>query len=173
MRRRPRSAISCSASAARKRAAGQPSLSDCSASLAHITLMAGRRRSESSSSIRAASIGLVVFMPASIAHEIGVRRTNSGQLVVGGERDKLDGYIGDYRTIWLEAVAQPIEIRQDADIKIGVDRLREFGFTGAVVSERKQSDHGAAGLLPPPWPAAPRRRGHRRGAGTVDRDRPD
>ena len=45
MRRRPRSAISCSASAARKRAAGQPSLSDCAASSAHISLMAGRRSS--------------------------------------------------------------------------------------------------------------------------------
>ena len=63
MRRRPRSAISCSASAARKRAAGQPSLSDCPASLAHISLMAGRRRSTSRSSIRAASTGLIVFMP--------------------------------------------------------------------------------------------------------------
>ena len=44
-------------------------------------------------------------------------------------------------------VAQPIELRQDAGIKIGVARLREIGFTGAVMSERKQSNHGAAGLL--------------------------
>ena len=54
-RRRPRSAISCSASTARKRAAGQPSLSDCSASLAHISLMLGRRNSCNRSSTRAAS----------------------------------------------------------------------------------------------------------------------
>ena len=59
MRRRPRSAISCSASAARKRAAGQPSLSDCSTSFAHIDLVAGRRKSESTSSMRAASTGLL------------------------------------------------------------------------------------------------------------------
>jgi hypothetical protein len=38
-----------------KEAAGQPSLSDCSASFAHIDLMAGRRKSESMSSMRAAS----------------------------------------------------------------------------------------------------------------------
>src|SRR5436190_10320800 len=53
----------------------------------------------------------------------------------------------DYCPIWLEAVAQPIEIGQDADIKIDVDSLREIGFTSAVVSERQQSDHDAAGLL--------------------------
>src|SRR5467141_3568706 len=38
MRRRPRSAVSCSASAARKRAAGQPSLSARAARAAHIKL---------------------------------------------------------------------------------------------------------------------------------------
>ena len=87
--------------------------------------------------MRAASIGFVVFMP----------RLNSGQLVVGGERDKLDGNIRDYAAIWLEAVAQPIEIRQNAGVKTGVDCMREIGFTGAVMRERKQADHGAAGLL--------------------------
>jgi hypothetical protein len=57
LRRRPRSAISCSASAARKRAAGQPSLSDCSASWAHTCLIAGKRNSERKSSTRAVSTG--------------------------------------------------------------------------------------------------------------------
>jgi hypothetical protein len=37
--------------------------------------------------------------------------------------------------IGLEAVTQSIEVRQTAGIKIGVDRMREFGLTGAVVSE--------------------------------------
>ena len=53
----------------------------------------------------------------------------------------------DHGLIGLEAVAQSIEVRQSAGIKIGVDRMREFGLTGAVMSERKQADHGAAGLL--------------------------
>ena len=79
-------------------------------------------------------IGRLHATPPSRTRSV-VRRTNSGQLVVGGERHKLDGNIRDYCTIWLEAVAQPIEIRQDADIKIGVDRLREIGFTGAGVKQ--------------------------------------
>ena len=32
---------------------------------------------------------------ASVEHELGLRRTNSGQLVVGGERHKLDGNVRD------------------------------------------------------------------------------
>ena len=46
-----------------------------------------------------------------IHRPLGFRRTNSGQLVVGGEQHKLDGNIRDYYTIWLEAAAQPIKIR--------------------------------------------------------------
>src|SRR4051812_31077724 len=52
IRRRPRSATSCSASAARKRAAGQPSLSARAARAAHISLMAGKRNSLNKSSTR-------------------------------------------------------------------------------------------------------------------------
>src|SRR5207237_8312385 len=42
---------------------------------------------------------------------------------------------------------QPIEIRQNAGVKTGVDCMREICFTGAVMRERKRADHGAAGLL--------------------------
>jgi hypothetical protein len=53
MRRRPHSATSCSAKAARKRAAGQPSLSAWSARPAHRRRMAGSRSSARISSTRA------------------------------------------------------------------------------------------------------------------------
>ena len=69
--------------------------------------------------------------------ESGVGLTNSGQLVVGGERHKLDRNVWDRGLIGLEAVAQASEIRQTAGIKIGVDRMREIGFTGTVMRERK------------------------------------
>src|SRR5882757_1670219 len=72
MRRRLRSAISCSASAARKRAAGQPSLSDCSASLAHIDLTPGKRSSPSSNLTRAASIVFGLVVPFNLPPIIGL-----------------------------------------------------------------------------------------------------
>lgn len=56
VRRRPRSAISSSASAERKRAAGQPSLSARSANCGHSLAIAGRRRSCSNNGSR---VGLV------------------------------------------------------------------------------------------------------------------
>ena len=71
---------------------------------------------------------------------------NSGQFVVGGEWRKLDGDVRNRGLIGPEAVAQPIEVGQSAGIKIGVNRMGEFGLAGAVVSERKETDHGAAGL---------------------------
>ncbi len=57
------STISCSPSAARKRAAGQPSLSAVAARAAQISLMPGSRNSPSISSMRAASILSIAFMP--------------------------------------------------------------------------------------------------------------
>src|SRR5215207_4426924 len=62
MRRRPRSASSCSAMVARKRAAGHPSLSDCSANCGHRSLMAGSRSSFSRRERRAASTAWIVLM---------------------------------------------------------------------------------------------------------------
>lgn len=62
IRRRPRWAISCSAMAARKRAAGQPALSDCSANCGHSTLMAGSRSSLSNRLRRAVSTVLTVLV---------------------------------------------------------------------------------------------------------------
>ncbi len=72
---------------------------------------------------------------------------NRGQFVVGGEWHKRDGDVRDRGPIRPEAVAWPIEVWQRAVVKIGVDRMGEFGLAGAVVSERKERDHGAAGLL--------------------------
>ena len=57
------------------------------------------------------------------------------------------GDIRDHGLIRLEALAQLIEIRQSADIESGVDRSREFGFTGAVMGERQQADHDPASLF--------------------------
>ena len=95
MRRRPRSAISCSASAARKRAAGQPSLSACCGELGPDQLdggqaQIGKQEFEAGGVDR---IGRLHATPPSM-REIGLRRTNSGQLVVGGERHQLDGNVG-------------------------------------------------------------------------------
>ena len=78
---------------------------------------------------------------------MGLRRSNSGQLVVGGERRKLDRNVWNCRLIGRKALAQSIEVRQSAGVEIGVDRLRQFGFTGTVMRERQQADHDAAGLL--------------------------
>ena len=62
-RRRLRSTISGSARAARRRAAGQPSLSAVAASAVQISLMPGSRNSLRANSMRAASMLWVVFMP--------------------------------------------------------------------------------------------------------------
>ena len=54
---------SCSVIAERKRAAGQPSLSSCSANYGHMTLMAGRHSSLRSRLSLTASMVLFIFMP--------------------------------------------------------------------------------------------------------------
>ena len=95
--------------------------------------------------MRAASTGLVFFC-SPVKHELGGWRTDSGQLVIGGERDEFDGNVRDRGPIGLEAFAQLVE-RADAGVKIGVDRLCELKFAGAVMREREQSNHNAAGLL--------------------------
>ena len=75
-------------------------------------------------------------------------------------------------TVGLEVHAQCLEVGQIAGIENGIDRIGEFGFAGAVMGERQQADHGAAGVLIAV-------RGDERcegvgvgGAGTADRDRP-
>ena len=50
-------------------------------------------------------------------HEIGVRRTNSGQLVVGGELDEFDGNVGNSVPIRLDVAAQSIEIGQSIGVR--------------------------------------------------------
>src|SRR5947209_6400277 len=79
---------------------------------------------------------------ASIEHEFGSRHTHRSQLVIGRERDKLDGNIRKSVPIPFEAVSQPIEIRQNVGIEICLDRMPKFNLTGAIMRERKQADHG-------------------------------
>jgi hypothetical protein len=57
-----------------------------------------------------------------------------------------------------ETTPSTAEIRQNAGVKIGVDHMREFGFTGAIMSKRKQANHGAAYRVLC-WPAHSRSRG--------------
>ena len=83
----------------------------------------------------------------SLAQGDGIRRANGGEFIVGGERRQHDGNIRDGDAIWLEALAQSIEVRQLAGIESGLDRIGEFGLTGAVMGERQQAHHGAAGEL--------------------------
>ena len=135
-RRRLRSAISCSPSAARKRAAGQPSLSAVAASAAQASLMPGNRNSPSISSMRAASILSVAFMP---------RSRVDGDLVIdgeGGQRDDDEGQGCVHRT---EAFDQRRKVRQDALVEIGLQREGEFGLAGAFMRECENPHHGAAG----------------------------
>src|SRR6516225_3446676 len=145
MRRRLRSATSCSARPARKRAAGQPSLSDCSAIVFHISLTAGRRRSVSSSSSRALSGSS--SCQTSHAKSGGARRANGGKFVVGGKRRQHDGDVRNSGAIRGEALAQSIEVRQLASVKLGLNRLGELGLAGAVMGERQQAHGGAAGVF--------------------------
>ena len=72
---------------------------------------------------------------------------DGGQFVIGGERQEFDGNLGDRGSIRLEALAQAIEVRQNAGVQIGVERTREFDLTGAVMREGKQADHGPTSLL--------------------------
>ena len=75
IRYRARSEISCSAMAAKKRAAGQPSLSERSANFGQISLITGRRRSLSMRLGRVASIVLFMqLLPPSCRVEFRRRR---------------------------------------------------------------------------------------------------
>src|SRR5271163_227547 len=121
-RRRFRSTISCSPSAARKRAAGQPSLSAVAARAAQIILMPGSRNSPSISSMRAASILSIAFMPRLPCWWRSGRRWRG-----------------------TEAFDHRRKVRQDALVEIGLQREREFGLAAALVRERKNPHHDAAG----------------------------
>ena len=69
-------------------------------------------------------------------HEIGLRRTNSGQLVVRGEWHKLDGNMRDHGLIGLEAVAQSIEV----DASLWVRRTGERPSAKDIVDYRRVYD---------------------------------
>src|SRR4051795_8727770 len=137
MRRRSRSAISCSPRATRKRAAGQPSLSAWSANRDHSSLIAGRRSSVSISSRRAASTG----SSCGISHEL-----DGAQFVILGQRRQRDGDVRNAGGIGGEAGFQGPEIGQPASREILVERLGEVGLAAPLVAQRQQADHGLAGL---------------------------
>ena len=105
--------------AARKRAAGQPSLSDCSASLAHISLTPGRRSSLNKSSTRAASMVVLLRHATASRLEVGYDRHDDmrRQFVVGVERDQL--HIDDRHRCrgWAEAFPQRRQVRQSSGIE--------------------------------------------------------
>ena len=63
------------------------------------------------------------------------------------QRRHLDGNVGKSGRMWREASAERFEIGQSSGVELGIDGLREFGFTGAVVSQRQQPDNNAACLL--------------------------
>ena len=63
------------------------------------------------------------------------------------QRRHLDGNVGKSGRMWREASAERFEIGQSSGVELGIDGLREFGFTGAVVSQRQQPDNSAACLL--------------------------
>ena len=46
--------------------------------------------------------------------------------------------------MWREASVERFEIGQSSGVELGIDGLGEFGFTGAVVSQRQQPDNSAA-----------------------------
>src|SRR5256714_12336032 len=72
---------------------------------------------------------------------------DSAELARKMERRHLDGDVGNGGWIRREAPAERVEIGQSSGIEFGVDGLGEFGFAGTIMSERQQSDGGAAGLL--------------------------
>jgi hypothetical protein len=47
----------------------------------------------------------------------------------------------------LKCTRNASKVGQIAGIENGIDRIGEFGFAGAVMGERQQADHGAAGVL--------------------------
>jgi hypothetical protein len=108
-------------------------LSACAASEAHTGFTAGNRSSARSNSMRAASPRSVVLMPH---HQL-----DSAELVIKTQGRHLDGDVGNSGRMWRGASAERFEIGQSSGIELGIDSLGEFGFTGAVVSQRQQPDN--------------------------------
>src|SRR5512132_1534426 len=140
IRLRPRSASSCSAMAARKRAAGHPSLSACSATCDHTSLMAGRRNSLSRRLMRAVSTAWVVFMPP-------LPVAGADKILVGVERNEVDDDVRHARRIGREVGADGGHVGQPPGLQIGGEKIGEFGLTAAVVGQGEPDEHDAAGLL--------------------------
>jgi hypothetical protein len=83
--------------------------------------------------MRAASPRSVVLMPH---HQL-----DSAELVIKTQGRHLDGDVGNSGRMWRGASAERFEIGQSSGIELGIDSLGEFGFTGAVVSQRQQPDN--------------------------------
>ena len=137
MRRRSRSASSCSAMAARKRAAGQPSLSAVSANCGHNVLIGGQAQ-----------------LVEEEAQPCGVDRRLSGlsrSCGVSHLASLEEGFIGseaaaratiDVRQLrWIgrEVCAQGRHVRQLRwRRRCGGERLGQFGLAAALMGEREQ-----------------------------------
>ena len=63
------------------------------------------------------------------------------------KRHQLDGDVGNGGGIRGKASAQRIKIGQPAGIEIGLDECGEFCLAGAIMGQRQQPYHGAAGPL--------------------------
>src|SRR5215472_14860802 len=137
IRRCPRSAISSSARAARKRAAGQLSLSARSLNSGQSRAIAGRCSSLSSNGSRLVSTS-ILLMTAPIRGAPGAGRHRSRG---NGNRD-----LGQGDGLRREAVLQSEQIGQNPGIEKRPQFAGQFGLTGPVVSQSKQTDHGAAGV---------------------------
>jgi hypothetical protein len=55
--------------------------------------------------------------------------------------------VRDRSGVGCKALAHQVEVGPPAGIEFGIDGLSEIGLAGALMGERQQPDHGAAGLL--------------------------
>src|SRR5271165_6825894 len=140
-RRRLRSAISCSANAARKRPAGRPAFLVGLSGKGSPDQFYGGQPQLGEQQLDAGSV-------AGIGRSsCRTNQLDSAELVIKLQRRHLDGDVGNGGWMWREAPAERVEIGQSSGLEFGVDGPGELGFAGAIMSERQQSDDRAARLL--------------------------
>src|SRR5262245_15369905 len=77
----------------------------------------------------------------------GINQLDSAELVIKMQRRRLDIDVGNGGWMRREASAEGIKIGQSSGIELGVDSPSELGFAGTIMSQRQQSDDGAARLF--------------------------
>ena len=77
----------------------------------------------------------------------GTHLADGRQFVIDTERHQRDGDVRDRSGVGREALAHQVELGQPAGLEFGIDGLSEFGLAGALMGERQQPDHGAAGSV--------------------------